>query len=357
MVSKKTKEENTVFDKKVFRLITGCSGETIASISRRLGVDWHTVKRSINRLESQGKIKCVENSKNLKIYENAERHIDPYTMLAKEKSGESPTDYTPPMTSSDDPPKNSHFDKRTRVHVTGCYTIDIQRAGKMEEVIRDKQGFTIGKWNLTPKQLRNSIYYRGAIQVNHEYIKFNANQDGKGNWTKLAVYPNERRIYYANATVEAYRVMGEQVEIVAKILTEDGWRFEGEPTLLGTMHYGELNPQLLRYAARSFKEDCDNASLHADHSVPQGELEIYEDPFDKELTQDRINIIFDLPDRLLAMEKEIVSLYKLAQKMTAINQSILNNIQLQSSMLAEMGIVQGEAMKSTFNQDDRTGYQ
>lgn len=364
MASKKTAREQDAFDRRVFRLITGCTGMTVASISRKLDCDWHTVDRSVKRLLLSGKIKCVENSKNLKIYENAERPLDPYGTLADGLSSDETDAYSPPMTTAHEMTKDCHFDKTTRSHISGCYTVDIKKGGKIEPTIRDKQGFTIGHWNIEPRRLKNALYYKGAIQVQREYIQFQANQNSRGEWTMLSVYPNPRRIYYANAVAHAHIVMNEQVEIVTKILSEDGWEFSGEPILKGTMHYGEVAPELLRYAGRSFREDCDRASLHADHSVPEGELEIYEDSVDPEKTQEHINVIFDLPERLLSMENNLVHLYHILDKMERIheknaemNQSLLENIQLQTSILAELGISRGKDAMAYKTNDDRTGYQ
>lgn len=358
MVSKKTKEEQKAFDRRVFNLITGYSGETIASISRRIGCDWHTVQRSVKRLESQGRIRCIENTGNLKIYENSERNINQYETLAKDKSDANSDDNSPPITMSDSSDKKTPMGKTTRAHITGCYSVGICRAGKMDKAIRDEQGFTIGSWNLEPYRLKASIYYKGSISLGvGEQIKFQAHQSKNAQWTTLNIYPNPRRIYYATATVESYRVMGEQAELVTKVLNRDGWEFDGIPVFKGTMHYGEINPELLAYAGRSFKEDMDNASLHADHSVPEGELEIYEDPFDKKRTQENINIIYDLPDRLRAMEESIIALYKLSRELHEQNKIIVASTQLQAEALANMGIVQGETAIVRAKTDDRTGYQ
>lgn len=365
MVSKKTIAEQEAFDRRVRRAICGTTGATISSIAKKYGCGWHTVERSIKRLEEQGKIRCIDKCASPRIYEDGEGKCDPYKVLGKGLNGDLDESHSPPMSSGEGKAKDGRFKKTTRAHITGNYTVPIIKGGEVKKAIRDKDGFTIGYWNVEPKKLNASVYYSGAISIPEEQIKFNAYQSKEGEWTTLSIYPNPRRVYYANATVEAYRVMGEQAELVTKILSEDGWKFDGIPTFNGTMHYGEINPELLRYAGRSFKEDCDNASLHADHSVPEGELEIYEDPFDKQKTQDHINIIFDLPERLLNMERNLVHLYRLldkqyelSQKNAEINQSLLTNIQLQSTLLAEMGIIQGEgAMKTPYNKDDRTGYQ
>lgn len=365
MVSKKTLMEQEAFDRRVQRIICGTSGATISSIAKKFGCGWHTVERSIKRLEEKGKIRCIDKCASPRIYENGERKLDPYNTLGGSLSDEMAKIHSPPMTSGDKTSRDGRFDKTTRAHITGSYTVGILKGGEVKKAIHDKDGFTIACWNIEPKKLNASIYYSGAVLLPSEQIKFNAYQSNDGEWTTLSIYPNPRRIYYANATVEAYRVMGEQAEIVTKILSEDGWKFDGQPVFKGTMHYGDIAPELLRYAGRSFKEDCDRASLHADHSIPEGELEIYEDAFDKQKTQDQINIIFDLPDRLLNMERNLVHLYRLldkqyelSQKNAEINQSLLANIQLQSTLLAEMGIIQGEnALKTPYKTDDRTGYQ
>lgn len=366
MVSKKTLMEQEAFDRKVHRLICGCSGATISSIAKKYGCSWHTVDNSIKRLEEKGKIRCLDKCASPRIYENCERSLDPYGTLGSKLNGDAARVHSPPMTKCEGSHNDSRFDKTTRAHITGSYSVGIIKGGEVKKAIRDKDGFTIGKWDIEPKKLNTALYYSGAVMLpQQEHIRFNAFQSKDGEWTTLSIFPNPRRVYYANATVEAYRVMGEQAEIVTKVLSEDGWRFDGDPVFKGTMHYGEIAPELLRYAGRSFKEDCDNATLHADHSVPEGELEIYEDPFDKERTQDQINIIFDLPDRLLNMERNLVHLYRLldkqyelSEKNAEINQSLLANIQLQSTLLAEMGIIQGQsAMKTPGESEDRTGYQ
>ena len=365
MVSKKTLMEQEAFDRRVHRLICGTTGATISSIAKKYGCGWHTVDRSIKRLEAQGKIRCIDKCASPRIYENGERPLDPYGTLGDRLNDHSAKVNSPPMTNGEPSSNDSRFKKTTRAHITGNYSVNIVKGGEVKKAIHDKDGFTIASWNLEPKKLKASLYYSGAVMLPGEQIRFNAFQSNEGEWTTLSIYPNPRYVYYAKATVEAYRVMGEQVEIVTKVLSEDGWKFDGQPVFKGTMHYGDIAPELLRYAGRSFKEDCDNAVLHADHSIPGGELEIFEDPLDRDKTQDQINIIFDLPDRLLNMERNLVHLYRLldkqyelSQKNAEINQSLLANIQLQSTLLAEMGIVQGEkALKTPYQTDDRTGYQ
>lgn len=358
MVKKKTIQEQETFDRRVRRLICGCSGMTISSIAKKFGCGWHTVERSIKRLEESGKIKCVDKCASPRIYEDGERPLDPYRTLAREENPDVANPNSPPMTNGKQPTNDSRFDKTTRVHITGCYSVGIRRKGKMEKAIRDKDGYTIGFWNLEPKKLNASVYYSGAVSLNQEQIKFSAYQTKFGDWTSLSVYPNPRRVYYANATVEAYRVMGEQVEVVTKILAADGWQFDGDPVFKGTIHYGGIAPELLRYAGRSFKEDFDNATVHADHSVPEGELEIYEDPFNKGRTQENINIMYDLPDRIRAMEDAIIGLYKLSRHIVNLQETNVESSKLLTEALTNFGIVQAEQMMArSKNEDDRTGYQ
>lgn len=359
MVSRKTIQEQEAFDRRVHRLICGCTGMTISSIARKFGCGWHTVERSIRRLETSGKIRCVDGCANPRIYENGERPLDPYNTLGKAIDGGTPQSDTPPMTNGEPKSKDGKFEKTTRAHITGCYSVGIRRKGKMEKAIRDSDGYTIGYWNLEQKKLNASVYYSGAVSLNQEQIKFNANQNKYGEWTTLSVYPNPRRVYYATATVEAYRVMGEQVELVTKILSDDGWQFDGDPVFKGTMHYGEIAPELLRYAGRSFKEDFENAAIHADHSVPQGELEVYEDPFNKGRTQENINIMYDLPDRIRAIEDAVLGLYKLSKHIVTLQETNVESSKLLTEAMTNFGIIQTEQImaRAKATEDDRTGYQ
>lgn len=367
MVSKKTIQEQEAFDRRVHKLICGCSGMTISSIAQKFGCGWHTVDRSLRRLEAQGKIRLVEGCKNPRIYENGERSLNPYETLADKKMANGEDVYTPHITPDDNSLQKGKKDKTTRAHITGCYSIDICRKGEIEKAIPDDKGFTIGAWDLSPRKLKASQYYRGYVSLKDEQIKFRANQNASGEWTTLSVYPNPRRIYYATATVEAHRVMSDQVEIVTRILGKRNWEFSGDPVFKGVMHYGEIAPELLRYAGRSFKEDLDNATLHADHSVPEGELEIYDDPFNRERTQDNINVMFDLPDRIRAMEdgmKEmeaaVVGLYRLYKHIVNLEEINVKSSKLLTEAMTNFGFAQAGqvvARVKTSDDDDRTGYQ
>jgi len=367
MVSKKTIQEQEAFDRRVHKLICGCSGMTISSIANKFGCGWHTVDRSLRRLEAQGKIRLVEGCKSPRIYENGERSLDPYGTLADEKMASGEDVYMPHITPGESSPQKGKKDKTVRAHITGCFSIDICRNGLIEKAIPDDNGFTIGAWNLTPRKLKASQYYKGYVSLKDEQIKFRAHQSNTGEWTTLSVYPNPRTIYYATATVEAHRVMADQVEIVTKILSKRDWEFKGNPVFKGTMHYGGIAPELLRYAGRSFKEDIDNATLHADHSVPEGELEIYDDPFDRERTQDNINVLYNLPDRLRAMEdgiKEmesaVLGLYRLYKRVIELEEINVKSSKLLTETMTNYGYAQAEqvvARAKTSDEDDRTGYQ
>lgn len=278
-------------------VLGGARGRDLA---RMLGVSERTTRNYINQLVFMGELIEIKGPKRTtpRAFSDGKPEIIPFKNTDEKSQHDgngAETDVFKRVVGSTLTLENCGIPKKTvRFHCTGAYEIPVLVLGDHGGVIRDAQGFTVGKWsdisapNNSPRQYGTLRLYPGEDTKLTLYLA----KEGP----KVTMCPNPRDVYYKTANLEGPQALNDQVYRVLNFLTDNyAWKF-GAPVFKGVYHYAgdldELSP-LLRLADPT--TDMDNARVHVDNSTGKPEIETYSD---SPTAHADIVTLYELPERI-----------------------------------------------------------
>lgn len=307
------------------------AGQSVKDIASAMKLAERTIYTNIEKLVYLGELRPIPGTKSPRIFEDGKT-----TQICNlsEPSGHTSKDaLCTPRTTGGVRPQG----KTVRAHITGAYVVRVIQAGELDR-LADFDGYTIGGF-FEPYQIgKNHIttVYPGYVSVNNESVKIHAyfNTETRQPST-LNIYPTPKNLYYKHAKAMAKEEFTTQALLVMKILINHGWKFDGNPSHNGVIHYGSIRPELLQYADRTQEEV--GQAVHSDTSHGEPEIEIYDD---SPTAQADLIILSELPERLRAMESTLFMATSSIEQLGTNQAQIVNVLaQLQTTQVTIMELL------------------